>query len=139
MKALILGAKGNLGQDLVRAFTDAGYEVDGFDRDGLDVTDAVAVRSCISAGGYGVVVNAVAYNNVDGAEDPANRALAFGLNADAPGVMAEAAKNAGAAFVHYSSDYVFSGTKPEGYAEDDIPDPVSVYGQSKAMGESAVA
>lgn len=139
MNVLILGAKGNLGQDLVRAFIDAGHVVEGLDRDGLDVTDAAAVRTCIATGGYDAVVNAVAYNNVDGAEDPANRALAFGLNAEAPGVMAQAAKEAGAAFVHYSSDYVFSGTKPEGYVEDDIPDPVSVYGQSKAAGEVAVA
>lgn len=139
MKVLILGAKGNLGQDLVRAFATAGHDVTGLDRDGLDVTDAAAVRELIASGGFGAVVNAVAYNNVDGAEDPANRAIAFGLNADAPGVMAQAAKDAGAAFVHYSTDYVFSGTKPEGYCEDDIPDPVSVYGQSKAAGEIAVA
>lgn len=139
MKVLVLGAQGNLGQDLVRAFSSSGHEVEGLDRDGLDVTDAAAVRDRIASGGYGAVVNAVAYNDVDGAEDPAKREIAFKLNAEAPGVMAAAAKEAGAAFVHYSTDYVFSGTRPEGYREDDAPDPVSAYGESKAAGERAVA
>lgn len=138
MKVLILGARGNLGQDLIRAFLAEGHGVDGLDRESLDVTDAVAVRARITSGGYGAVVNAVAYNDVDGAEDPAKRPLAFALNAHAPGIMAAAAKEAGAVFVHYSTDYVFSGTKPEGYREDDRPDPVSAYGESKAAGERAV-
>ncbi|HTM68952.1 MAG TPA: dTDP-4-dehydrorhamnose reductase [Candidatus Binatia bacterium] len=139
MKVLILGAKGNLGQDLVRAFGTAGCEVDAFDREQLDITDAAAVRARIAAGGYGAVVNAAAYNNVDAAEDPANAGVVRALNVDAPGVMAEAARDAGAAFVHYSSDYVFEGEKPEGYAEDDEPNPVSAYGRSKLDGERVVA
>lgn len=139
MKILILGAKGNLGQDLVRVFAAAGHQVDGFDRDGLDVTDTAAVRSRIFAGGYGAVVNASAWNDVDGAEDPANRDRVRALNADAPGAMAAASKDAGAAFVHYSSDYVFEGAKSEGYKEDDEPNPISEYGRSKLDGERAVA
>lgn len=139
MKVLILGAKGNLGQDLVRAFSAAGNAVDALDREQLDVTDEAAVRSAVAAGGYGAVVNSTAFNNVDAAEDPANAAAVRALNVDAPRVMAEAAKAAGAAFVHYSSDYVFEGEKPEGYAEDDEPNPVSAYGRSKLDGERAVA
>ncbi|MEY4745023.1 MAG: dTDP-4-dehydrorhamnose reductase subunit, NAD(P)-binding, of dTDP-L-rhamnose synthase [Candidatus Parcubacteria bacterium] len=139
MKVLVLGAKGNLGQDLVRAFAAAGHGAAGHDRETLDVTDAAAVRAAIAGGGYGAVVNAVAWNNVDGAEDPANAAAVRALNVDAPRVMAEAAASAGAAFVHYSSDYVFDGTKPGGYREDDDPAPVSAYGRSKLDGERAVA
>jgi dTDP-4-dehydrorhamnose reductase len=139
MKTLIFGAKGNLGQDLVRAFTAAGHETVGLDREGLDITDVAAVLSRIVGGQYGVVVNAAAYNNVDAAEDPANRHAVFALNADAPRVMAEASREAGAAFVHYSTDYVFEGAKPEGYAEHDEPRPLSVYGESKLAGERAVA
>ncbi len=138
MKVLIFGSQGNLGCDLVRVFTDAGHEVIAHDRDTLDVTDAGAVRAAISASGCGVVVNAVAWNDVDGAEDAAKRPLAFALNADAPGVMAEAAKAANASFVHYSSDYVFEGTRPEGYVESDEPHPLSAYGESKLAGERAV-
>jgi dTDP-4-dehydrorhamnose reductase len=138
MKMLVIGAKGNLGQDLVRAFVAAGHDVVGVDRETLDVTDTVAVRGMIIDGAYGAVVNATAWNNVDAAEDPANRAAVWALNADAPGVMAAAAKESGAAFVHYSTDYVFDGMKKEGYVEDDVPRPISVYGESKLAGERAV-
>lgn len=135
MKVLILGAKGNLGSELVRAFAGAGHVVDGTDREELDVTDGAAVRARILGGGYGAVVNAVAWNDVDGAEDPAKQPLVTALNAEAPGVMAVASAEAGAAFVHYSTDYVFDGTKREGYVESDEPTPVSFYGASKAAGE----
>lgn len=138
MKVLILGAKGNLGQDLVAAFKSAGHEVVGLDRDSLDVLDEAAVRSRIGQERPTAVINAVAMNDVDGAEDPAKRTLAFRLNAEAPGRLAAISAEIGAAFVHYSTDYVFAGTKPEGYAEDDTPDPVSAYGESKVAGERAV-
>jgi len=138
MKVLILGAKGNLGQDLLAAFAAAGHRVSGWDREELDVTDNEAVRTKIGGGGFDAVINAVAYNNVDGAEDPANRALAWALNAEAPGILARAAKETGAAFVHFSTDYVFAGDRPEGYREDDEPFPISVYGASKLAGERAV-
>lgn len=138
MNVLIFGAKGNLGQDLVRAFAAAGHSVTGLDRESLDVTDAGAVRAAIVGRGFDAVVNAVAWNNVDAAEDPANRAAVFAVNAATPRTMACAAKEAGAAFVHYSTEYVFSGTKPEGYVEDDATDPISVYGESKAEGERGV-
>ncbi len=138
MKVVIFGAGGNLGKDLVRAFSDANHNVVGYDRDSLDATDANAVRDCIGDGRFDVVVNAVAWNNVDAAEDPANRDAVWRLNVTVPQTMAEAAKDSGAMFVHYSTDYVFAGTKPEGYTEDDAPNPVSVYGQSKSDGDRAV-
>jgi dTDP-4-dehydrorhamnose reductase len=138
MKVLIFGAKGNLGQDLVEVFRSAGYDVVALDREDLDVLDIRAVRERILAETPAAVINAVAMNDVDGAEDPAKRPFAFRLNAEVPGTMASAAKEAGSAFVHYSTDYVFEGTKPGGYAEDDEPKPISVYGQSKLDGERAV-
>ena len=138
MKILILGSQGNLGQDLVSVFSSAGHEVVGCDRDELDVTDQTAARAMIGRG-FSAVINAVAYNNVDGAEDPANRPIAWKLNAEVPGELARAAREAGAAFVHYSTDYVFAGDQPEGYTEDDTPAPISVYGESKLAGEQAVA
>ncbi|OIO52604.1 dTDP-4-dehydrorhamnose reductase [Candidatus Uhrbacteria bacterium CG_4_10_14_0_8_um_filter_58_22] len=138
MKVLILGARGNLGQDLVRAFGLAGHEMVGLDHDRLDVTDREAVRGHVSAGGYGAIVNAVAWNDVDGAEDPIKRELAWKLNVEVPGRLAELSREVGAAFVHYSSDFVFDGTKLEGYTEDDAPAPISVYGESKLAGEEAV-
>jgi len=138
MKILILGSQGNLGQDLVSVFSAAGHDVVGCDRDELDVTDQAAARAMIGRG-FSAVINAVAYNNVDGAEDPTSRPIAWKLNAEVPGELARAAREAGAAFVHYSTDYVFAGDKPEGYVETDVPKPISAYGESKLAGEQAVA
>ncbi len=138
MKALIFGAKGNLGGDLVRVFFAAGHTVVPLDREMLDVTDAEAVKAMVTVTHPDVVINVAAWNNVDAAEDPANREKVFALNEKAPAAMAAAAKEVGAKFVHYSTDYVFEGTKPEGYVETDEPTPVSVYGQSKAAAERAV-
>jgi len=137
MKVIVLGAKGNLGQDLVAAFVAAGHEVVALDREELDVLDFAATRRRILDELPSAVINTVAMNDVDGAEDPTKRPFAFKLNGDAPGVLAAAARDAGASFVHYSTDYVFEGTKPEGYAEDDEPKPVSAYGESKLAGERA--
>jgi len=138
MKVLIFGAKGNLGQELAAAMKAAGHEVVALDREDLDVLDTEALRRRILDEAAAAVLNCVAFNDVDAAEDPAKRPFAFRLNADVPGEMARAAAEAGAIFVHYSTDYVFAGTKPGGYAESDEPDPVSVYGESKAAGEKAV-
>ncbi|MBU1915547.1 dTDP-4-dehydrorhamnose reductase [Patescibacteria group bacterium] len=138
MKVLILGSRGNLGQDLVHEFESAGHEVVATDRETLDVADRVAVRAHILAGGYQAIINSVAWNDVDGAEDQTNRALVWELNSAVPGRLARLAKEIGAKFVHYSTDYVFAGTKPEGYIEDDSPNPISVYGESKLAGEVAV-
>ena len=138
MKILILGSQGNLGQDLVSVFSAAGHDVVGCDRDELDVTDHAAARAMIGRG-FSAVINAVAYNNVDAAEDAANRPIAWKLNAEVPGELAQACREAGATFVHYSTDYVFAGDKPEGYIESDIPTPISAYGESKFAGEQAVA
>lgn len=135
MKVVITGAKGNLGVELVDAFATAGHEVVAFDREGLDVTDAHAVTETFSAIRPGAVINAAAWNDVDGAEDPANRSKVFLLNSDAPGILAHAASKVGAAFVHYSTDYVFDGAMEEGYDETYEPNALSCYGRSKAAGE----
>lgn len=139
MKVVVFGSGGNLGQDLVAAFRIAGHEVVALDRGELDVLDLMALRDRLLVELPTAVVNAVAMNDVDGAEDPAKRPFAFRLNADVPAAMAVAARETGAKFVHFSTDYVFDGTRPEGYAEDDEPRPLSAYGESKLAGERAVA
>ncbi len=138
MKILVLGCRGNLGQDLVRLFKSAEQEVVGMDKDHLDVTDRDALRDVIVDGSFDAIINAVAWNDVDGAEDAHKKELVWELNAAVPGRLAALAKEVGAKFVHYSSDYVFAGTKPEGYNEDDAPGPISAYGESKLAGEIAV-
>jgi len=136
MKILITGAGGMLGQDLVRVFSD--QEVTATDRDELDITDEAAVRTFIESLKPDLIMNAAAFNAVDKVEDPEAFPFAQKINGDAPGFLASAAKDVGARFVHYSTDYVFRGTKPEGYVESDMPMPISKYGETKLAGEQSV-
>jgi dTDP-4-dehydrorhamnose reductase len=138
VKVLVFGAKGNLGTELVRVAKARRYSVRGVDREELDVTTTTELERQMHEGGYDLIINAVAYNNVDAAEDPHMYQSALLLNAIVPGTMARIAAEMGAKFVHYSSDYVFAGDKPSGYSEDDVPSPISKYGETKLMGEKAV-
>ena len=138
MRLIVLGSQGNLGHQLVSRAEQAGHQVIGIDRPDLDLTDFVAAYRLVRDGHYDAVFNAVAWNDVDGAENPANRPAVWKLNADLPAVLAAAAAESGSHFVHYSSDYVFAGDRPSGYEETDRPDPISEYGRSKLAGEQAV-
>lgn len=138
MKILLTGASGNLGQDIVRVFGAAGHDVVQTDRDELDITDAAAVAAKIDAVKPDVVINAAAYNAVDKCEDPDVYPLAYAINATGPKNIAEACASRSIPFVHYSTDYVFAGDKPEGYTEDDVPAPISKYGETKFAGEKFV-
>lgn len=137
MNVLVLGAKGNLGQELVRAFERRGHRVVGVDREDFDARDEAELERRVLDGRFDAIVNTVAFNDVDGAEDPARYPMAVELNAILPGMAARVAARAGAKLVHYSSDYVFDGVKPEGYREDDAPNPISRYGRTKLDGERA--
>ena len=127
---LILGAFGMLGHDLQTVFPEAichGRDV--------DITDETAVFSCITRAKPKVVLNAAAYTDVDGCEeDPGS---AFRVNGEGPGYIAKACNAAGAVLIHYSTDYVFDGARPE-YFEEDTPHPINVYGESKLLGEVRV-
>lgn len=134
MKVLILGAKGLLGGALQQVFRDE--EVIAYDREELDVTDFAAVREEIEKIRPDVIINCVAWNDVDGAEkNPASAGL---LNSDVPRELAGIAKDSGIIFVTYSTDAVFGGEKSTGYNEDDAPNPINEYGRSKRAGEEAV-
>lgn len=138
-EVLILGCHGTLGQALMAEFNLPEYEVVGWDREEADVTSPQIGRRLI-AQKPDIIINATGYNAVDKAEsDPGEKAVCFKLNAVAPERLAKAAQKIKAIFVNYSSDYVFRGDKIEGYVENDRPDPVNVYGQSKFAGEKAVA
>jgi dTDP-4-dehydrorhamnose reductase len=101
----------------------------------LDITDKVKIQSYIRSEKPAIVINAAAYTNVEGAED--HQELAFAVNGTAPGDIAEACRETGSLLVHYSTDYVFNGKKEE-YFEDDSPDPLNVYGESKLLGEELI-
>ncbi|MFC1612674.1 dTDP-4-dehydrorhamnose reductase [Patescibacteria group bacterium] len=133
-KIFILGAKGMLGTELCKVFN--GQEVFAWDFEELDITNEAQVQEKIIALHPEIIINAAAYNNVDGAEEAREKANL--LNGYAPGYIAKAAKDIGAIFIHYSTDYVFNGEKREGYREDDAPHPISSYGESKLLGEEEI-
>lgn len=134
-KILLLGKNGQVGWELQRTLAPLG-ELTSFGSTELNFTNADALRETVLASGADLVVNAAAYTAVDKAES--ERELAEKINGVAPGVIAAAARDLGAWFVHYSTDYVFDGTKNEPYLETDAPNPVGVYGQSKLRGEKEV-
>ena len=135
MKILLAGCAGQLGRELKRSLACLG-EVIACDRRQLDLAQADSLRAMVRAMGPTVIVNAAAYTAVDKAE--AEPAAADAINALAPGILAEEAKRTGALLIHYSTDYVFDGTKATAYTEDDTPAPLSAYGRSKLAGEQAI-
>ncbi len=130
-RLLILGARGMLGYDLQRIFAD--YEPTCWDREELDIGDDKAVRKAIKKLKPELVINAAAYTAVDDCESSSG--LAMQINGDAVGSIADACAEIGAVLVHLSTDYVFDGARADGYAEDDKPNPLNAYGQSKLRGE----
>ncbi|HZW21732.1 dTDP-4-dehydrorhamnose reductase [Noviherbaspirillum sp.] len=135
MKILLTGVSGQVGHELVRYLGELGDLV-AVDRNGMDLEDLDHVRHVIRAVRPQLIVNPAAYTAVDLAESEPDRAMA--INCHAPAIMAEEASRLGAAMIHYSTDYVFDGTKASPYREDDCPNPVSVYGATKLAGEQAI-
>jgi dTDP-4-dehydrorhamnose reductase len=136
MRLLVTGANGQVGWELQRTLHTLG-EVIACDRRELDLGSPDTIRAKIRDIRPDVIVNAGAYTAVDKAE--AEPDVAMAVNGVAPGVLAEEAKQLRALLLHYSTDYVFDGTKAGAYLESDEPNPLSVYGASKLAGEKAIA
>jgi dTDP-4-dehydrorhamnose reductase len=134
-RILLTGKNGQVGYELERSLQGLG-EVIAVDRSQMDLADLDQVRKVIRAVKPTLIVNPAAYTAVDKAESEPE--LAMLVNAQAPGVMAEEAKKLGAAMIHYSTDYVFDGTKETAYVEDDPTCPINVYGRTKLAGEQAI-
>jgi dTDP-4-dehydrorhamnose reductase len=134
MKILITGAGGQLGRCLQYALTQ--HRLVALDRQSLDITRLREVRSVIAYHRPHLVINAAAYNAVDGAESEVG--TAYAINALGPRNLAVATAAAGIAVLHVSTDYVFNGEARRPYHEFDRPDPISTYGASKLAGEEAV-
>jgi len=135
MRILVMGHRGMLGSDLMEALG-RGHDVSGIDRDEFDIT---AVEDCLRVVEEftpDVIVNAAAYTDVDGCET--NRDDCFAVNAEGVRNIADACKGRKTKIVHYSTDYVFDGTKGEPYLEDDPCRPINLYGESKRKGEEAL-
>jgi dTDP-4-dehydrorhamnose reductase len=132
MRVLVTGAGGLLAAAIIREF-EREDEVVAFDRAGLNVGSRTEVARVVADSRPDVVINCAAYNDVDGAEDNAPDALR--INALAVRWLGAGARSAGAALVHFSTDFVFDGTATRPYTEDDAPNPRSVYAASKLVGE----
>jgi dTDP-4-dehydrorhamnose reductase len=136
MRWLILGAGGQVGQALCRIAADQNLDAVALHRHDLDLLNAAALREALVPEAYDLVINAAAYTAVDRAETEPKEAMA--VNAEAPRVIAELCRERGLPLVHFSTDYVFDGRNAAPYLEDDPINPLSVYGQSKAAGETAI-
>jgi len=133
---LITGQHGQVSKALQQRLQGLG-ELIVLGRDQLDLANAEPIRQHVRAQRPDLIINAAAHTAVDQAESEPD--AAFAINAIAPGILAEEAKALGIPLIHYSTDYVFDGSKPAPYTENDTPNPLGVYGQSKLAGEQAIA
>lgn len=137
MTVLVLGGGGILGSAFRDLLPARGIESTVLPRAACDVRDAKAIRDAIDRVHPSVLVNASGYTRVDEAED--DREACFAVNGVAPGLLARRCREASVRLVHVSTDFVFPGDKESPYTEDDVPSPLSVYGQSKLLGEREVS
>jgi dTDP-4-dehydrorhamnose reductase len=138
-KILLTGVNGQVGHALQKAFLKEASFVNvivSLDRSQLDLTDQDAIRRAMQTIQPDLIINPAAYTAVDKAESEPE--LAFAINATAPQVLAEEAAKVGARLIHFSTDYVYAGTKVGVYVEEDATQPLSVYGKSKLAGEDAI-
>jgi len=135
-KILIIGHRGMLGTDLTERLRSQGFEVEGVDRDELDIAVPAEVFRCVETIRPRLVINCAAYTAVDRAESEPG--AAFAVNRDGPAHIAAVCGRLNSPLIHISTDYVFDGRASAPYKEDDPVNPVSVYGRSKWEGEAAV-
>ncbi len=138
MNILVTGAKGQLGQDVVRELSAQGHCVIAVDIDDMDITDAESVTRTLTASHPDAVIHCAAWTAVDAAEDEDNRETVYAVNARGTENLAIACRQIGAKMLYVSTDYVFSGDGTRPWMPDDTPAPLNRYGDSKHQGELAV-
>lgn len=134
-KILVTGKNGQVGWELQRSLAPLG-QIIAVDAEDMDLRDVDAIRNKVREIAPHIIVNPAAHTAVDKAESEPD--LAMAINGTATGVLAEEAKKLDALLIHYSTDYVFNGSKTSPYVESDTPDPQSVYGKTKLAGEQAI-
>lgn len=133
MKVLVTGVNGQLGYDVVKELEKRGHEAVGVDRERMDLTSTQQIKECIENVNPEAIIHCAAYTAVDAAEE--NEELCRRVNAIATKDIAECAKKLDIPMIYISTDYVFDGTKDGEYTEEDIPNPINVYGKTKYEGE----
>lgn len=132
---LLIGKNGQVGADLLPLLAQFG-DLTALDRRDLDLCNVDEIRRIVRHLRPQLIVNTAAYTAVDKAES--EHSIAYAVNATAPGIIAQEANRIGAVLVHYSTDYIFDGLKPEPYIETDSTNPLNLYGKSKLAGELAI-
>lgn len=135
MKIALLGSAGMLGSKALEVFKQSGHELLTPFRTHLDLSRGDQIESYFKNNSFDVLVNCTGYTKVDACEEKENMPAAQDVNGTAVGRLAHSCKTSGRILVHFSTDYVFDGTKPEPYQETDKTNPVNVYGQTKLEGE----
>ena len=135
-KIVLIGANGMLGSDLLQLLSDTKLDVTTLNYPAFDFARPTEVRQVLEAEDFSVLINCAAYTQVDLAE--VKHEEAFLVNAEGPKLLADICKKKNALLVHFSTDYVFDGTKKESYFEDDLTNPLGVYGKSKLGGEQVI-
>ena len=133
MRVLVTGVSGQLGHDVLISLQERGHEPIGVDRSKMDLTDNSQIRGFIKECTPDAIIHCAAYTAVDNAED--NKELCRQINAIAVKEVAECAKELDIPMIYISTDYVFDGSKDGEYSEDDIPNPINIYGKTKLEGE----
>ena len=132
----IIGSNGQLGWELVRQGETRGFKILALDYPEIDISDLASIDACFDSTKIDLVINAAAYTAVDRAESEPE--AAFAVNREGPAHLADRCRKRGIPLIHVSTDYVFDGTKPGAYVEEDPVAPLGVYGESKAAGEAEV-
>jgi dTDP-4-dehydrorhamnose reductase len=136
MKVAVIGANGQLGQDVVRAFANQGDEVHALTHDDIELSSLESVLACLRAAQADAVVNTAAMHNVESCEQQPDRA--HEVNVVGARNLASATRDLGSVLIHVSTDYVFDGKKGKPYIESDEARPLNVYGRTKLEGEQSV-
>jgi dTDP-4-dehydrorhamnose reductase len=134
-RILLIGKIGQVGWELRRTLAPMAH-ITCVDFPEIDLTSGDSIRRWVRDSQPGIIINAAAYTAVDKAESELDKAMK--INGVAPGILAEESKKLGATLVHYSTDYVFDGTKTEPYVETDSPNPLGAYGRTKLAGDEAI-
>jgi dTDP-4-dehydrorhamnose reductase len=136
VKVAVIGANGQLGHDVVRAFSEQGDEVRGLTHADIELSSLNSVAACLRAAPAEIVVNTAAMHNVDSCEQQPGKA--HEVNAIGSRNLASVTRDLGSVLIHVSTDYVFDGSKGEPYVESDAARPLNVYGRTKLEGEELV-
>src|ERR1700734_4442459 len=136
MKIAVIGANGQLGHDVVRAFAVQGDEVQSFNHQDVELSSLDSVVACLRSAQPEVVVNTAAMHHVENCEQQPARA--HDVNVEGAKNLATATRDLGSVLIHVSTDYVFDGKKSEPYIETDEACPLNVYGRTKLAGEQLV-